>query len=198
MQTHGHMKNQISGVLENPVYDMFDTIGSKTNFTVYRQDGVEPFNGKVKLIEQKRLILQPHVLCNFILFKNSSFHVTTSFNDLKYTMIITKGEKYNSYEKLFKPFNITTWSLLLLTFSIAFIMIFIVNQTSKRIQNLLYGESIHFPTLNVFGTLFGISQSRVPSLNFPRMVLMCFILFSCYRTAYQGVFFEMMAGDMSK
>ncbi|KAG5673234.1 hypothetical protein PVAND_003298 [Polypedilum vanderplanki] len=199
MQTHGHMKNQISGALENPVYDILDVVGSKANFTVYRQDGVEPFNGKVKLTVNNNLKLRPQVLCNLHFYKNSSFHVTTSFEDVKYSMVITKGEKYGSYEKLFKPFDITTWSLLLLTFSIAFIVIFIVNQTSKRIQNLLYGESIHFPILNVFGTFFGISQSRVPTSNFPRMVLMCFILFCLViRTAYQGVFFEMMAGDIRK
>ena len=112
---------------------------------------------------------------------------------------ITPGELYNNWEKLYLPFDIHTWTYLFIIFGIAFGFIFVVNQMPDTVQSLFYGEGIRMPAFNVLGTFFGIGQTRLPSSNFPRMILMFFILFCLiFRTAYQSVLFEMMTSDMRK
>ncbi|KAG5676554.1 hypothetical protein PVAND_006379 [Polypedilum vanderplanki] len=112
---------------------------------------------------------------------------------------IPPAEIYTSYEKLLFPFDFMTWILLLGTFGTAFTAIFIVNHLSRRWQDIVYGEGIRMAAYNVVGTFFGISQSRVPRANFPRMLLILFIGFCMiFRNAYQGVFYEMLTTNMSK
>ncbi|KAG5673179.1 hypothetical protein PVAND_003246 [Polypedilum vanderplanki] len=199
LQTQNSYKDKLRNIHGN-TFDILDVVGLKANFSVYRQLSIKDRYGEIFFIAENNLALNPQIISEIKYFHDSSHHMTTTFDDYnKLTLIITKGERYISYEKLLMPFDVTTWCLLVFTLSIVFGVIFMVNQTSKRIQNLLYGESIKFPAFNVLGTFFGISQSRVPVSNFPRMVLMCFILFCLViRTAYQGVFFELMAADLRK
>jgi hypothetical protein len=113
--------------------------------------------------------------------------------------MITLGDLYTDYEKLFLPFDATTWALLLGTFAIAQFTILIVNRMSKRVQNIVYGEGINIPSLNIVSTFFGVSQPKLPIKTFPRFILIIFVLFCLiFRTAYQGVLFDFMTSDMRK
>ena len=86
-----------------------------------------------------------------------------------------------------------------MTFSITFAVIFVVNLTSKKLQDLVYGENIRTPSLNVVSIFFGIGQTRLPTRTFSRILLMIFVLFCLIiRTAYQGVQFEMLTSDMRR
>jgi hypothetical protein len=97
------------------------------------------------------------------------------------------------------PFDASTWFLLILTFTIAFIVIFLAKKSSQSLRNRIYGRGIRTPAFNVVGTFFGIGQVRLPVESFPRFILMCFILFCLIiRTAYQGVSYDMMTKDMKK
>ncbi|KAG5673138.1 hypothetical protein PVAND_003209 [Polypedilum vanderplanki] len=69
----------------------------------------------------------------------------------------------------------------------------------KVFQTIVYGTRVTMPMLNVLRTFFGISQTRLPQDSFPRFILIFFILFCLViRTAYQGVFFELLTTDMRK
>ncbi|KAG5666104.1 hypothetical protein PVAND_017793, partial [Polypedilum vanderplanki] len=184
--------------ISQPYFEVLEAIGSKVKFSVYRQHGkLNNFNIIYK--ENDKLKVFPQIFVELVAYTGNKLFGTSVIDNLKYSVILSNGELYSSYEKLLLPFDAITWCLLILTFGIAFITIFIVNHMSRQFQILLYGASIHFPAFNVVGTFFGISQSRVPISNFPRMVLMFFILFCLViRTAYQGVFFEMMATKMHK
>lgn len=64
---------------------------------------------------------------------------------------------------------------------------------------MIYGANIRMPAMNVIGTFFGIGQVQLPVANFPRLILMYFILFCLIiRTAYQGVLFELITSDIKK
>ena len=55
------------------------------------------------------------------------------------------------------------------------------------------------PALNVGAIFFGMSQTQVSFRNFPRIILITYILFCLVmRTAYQGVLFELIAADIRK
>jgi hypothetical protein len=109
------------------------------------------------------------------------------------------AQSYTSYEKLLLPFDFTTWCFLLITFFSAFAIIFIIDLMPVFLHSIVYGKGVKMPMLNVLRTFFGIAQARLPEGNFSRIILMSFILFCLViRTAYQGVFFELLTTDMRK
>jgi hypothetical protein len=121
------------------------------------------------------------------------------YSSEKLVFVITPTPLYTNYEKLFMPFDFITWILILFVFAIAFLVILIVNSTSKSIQILVYGKDIKVPSYNVVGTFFGAGQIKIPEANFPRIILMNFILFCLIiRTAYQGVQFDLLTNDIRR
>jgi hypothetical protein len=125
--------------------------------------------------------------------------VTSPFTVGRLQFVITEAEPYKPYEKILLPFDELTWYLLVVTFGIAFGVIFAVSLMRKRWSNVVYGEGVRRPAYNVLGTFFGIAQPRLPRTFFARSLLIQFIWFSLiFRTAYQGVFFELFTTDMRK
>lgn len=114
-------------------------------------------------------------------------HFTTDFFQEEYSLITTPAEPYSSYEKLILPFDVTTWICLIIIFGISFAVIFLVNRTSNSTQNIVFGDKVQHPSLNVVGAFFGINQNRAPQNNFARAIFILFVLFCLIiRTAYQG------------
>lgn len=127
---------------------------------------------------------------------NKYARMSNAFVDLDVYFVTTPAEAYSPYEKLFLPFDLETWILLILTFLIAFICIFIINCCSKSTQNLFYGDNVNEPFWNVIRIFFGISQTQLPEKNFARFILALFILFCLiFRTCYQNKLFEFTTSE---
>ena len=119
--------------------------------------------------------------------------------NLNILMFVTPGEKYTQYEKFILPFDLVTWVLILVTFLITFLTIFVVNRLSKSTQNLVYGHRVETPLLNKVSIFFGISQARLPDKKFSRFILMIFVLFCLiFRTCFQSKLFEFMTSEPRK
>jgi hypothetical protein len=186
------------GKVQGKTFDVLDVVGSAANFTVYRQPG-HLIKKNLTIDAHNNLKRKPQVVVAMRVSLTLRIHSTAAIDTRFYTMMITRGEPFSPWEKLLLPFDRTTWWMLATTFGIAFCVILLVNRASKKLQIVIYGRAVTTPAYNVVGTFFGVSQSRLPQTNFPRMVLMFFILFCLVvRTAYQGVFFELMATDMRK
>ncbi|CAG9805812.1 unnamed protein product [Chironomus riparius] len=123
-------------------------------------------------------------------------HMTSTFLEIRDIIVATPGERYTAYEKLWLPFDETTWILLISTFLLAFIGIFVVNYMPKFIQQRVFGEKVQTPALNVISTFFGISQYKLPIRHIPRFILMMFVFFCLiFRTCYQSKLFEFMTKE---
>jgi hypothetical protein len=101
-----------------------------------------------------------------------------AFSDINILATVPAGELYNSYEKLYLPFDEKTWICLFCTFITAFAIIFICNFMPMDFQNLVYGVGVKMPAFNVVETFFGISQKKLPKTTFARIILLLFIMFS--------------------
>jgi hypothetical protein len=134
------------------------------------------------------------------IFEESAFcHLTVAYDDFVYGFILPPTEAYTSYEKLLMPFDQLTWIFLITTFGCTFGFIFVLKRAPVRIQELIFGEGIRTPAFNVVEIFFGMGQVRLPVSNFPRIILMTFIFFCLIiRTAYQGVFYEMLTHDLRR
>jgi len=129
-------------------------------------------------------------------FLNGFFHMTSSFLEVQDIVLITPGDLYSPYEKLWLPFDDTTWTFLLLTFLIAYIAIFIINRLPKFIQDQVYGENIQTPALNVISTFFGINLPKLPVKDMPRFIFINFVFFCLiFQTCYQSKLFEFMTTE---
>ena len=118
------------------------------------------------------------------------------FYDLKFKILVTPADRYTPYEKLFLPFDFTTWLLLVATFAITFLTIFVINHLPKSAREFVYGREICTPTLNVISIFFGISQARLPSENFSRSILILFVFFCLiFRTCFQSKSFEFLTSE---
>ena len=119
--------------------------------------------------------------------------------DSYFLLAATPAEFYTNYEKLWLPFDHTTWILLFVTFLGSFSFIFVVSLMPRNIKNSTFGRDEDSPALNVVQVFFGISQMKLPEASIPRFILMLFIGFCLIvRTCYQSKSFELMTSDVRK
>lgn len=120
-----------------------------------------------------------YVLGNLYLQYNRSmlleFSYTYFLDDL--VLVIPPGKLLTSFQKLFRPFDVSVWVILSGTILFAFMIIAILEFQSERLREFCYGKGIRNPYMNVTIAIFGGSQHSVPSTNFARSLLMMFLLF---------------------
>jgi len=113
--------------------------------------------------------------------------------------IIPPAERLTELEILFLAFDVATWSMILLTLLVAFIVVAIIGFTSQSVSNFVFGKNVSTPSLNILAAFFGVSQIVLPKRNFARFLLMAFIMWSLLiRTCYFSVLFEYLKGDGRK
>lgn len=184
--------------LKNFYTKFLQALSEKANMKGYIQYIIDkqnliPQNGK-NLDYHVRLLMVPIMALSW-----NQYHVTASFGEVQTTFVMTPGEKYSSYEKMILPFDIETWTYLGITFVVAFLTILLLKFMPKKLRDVVVGSKVQHPVYNVIGTFYGISQVKDPKFNSARILLVFFIFFCLiFRTAYQGVLFEMMTSDMRK
>jgi hypothetical protein len=177
--------NTISNELEGIVPNLMRAVAPKLNLSLILQ--MNKFTAENVVRPLNDIHLTPHLFVAVLSTVQMFFHISTPFDESCHIFVITPGEKYSSYEKLLLPFDAETWTYLAITFGVAFLTVFIVNLMPKNVQDLVYGKGINTPSFNIAGSFFGTSQRRVPTENFPRILLVHFVIFCLiFRTAYQG------------
>ena len=181
--------------------------GEKYNFTVIyapvmfqERDWILNYDYlRVKSVGIETTIKDPNVyfdIAGVHLNNISTLRLSNVFTDIKYNLFVTPGDPYTPYEKLFLPFDLTTWILLATTFAITFTTICIINRLPKSARNFVYGRKIFTPSLNVVSIFFGISQVKLPSENFSRLILILFVFFCLiFRTCFQSKSFEFLTSE---
>jgi hypothetical protein len=118
---------------------------------------------------------------------------------MQYAFIATKGISYTPMEKLFLPFDLETWIMILITFAIGFLTIFIIYRCNRFVQRFVFGTFVQDPSLYLTSIFFGIGVTRLPGRNFARYLFMIFTLYCLIiRTAYQGKMFEFLNKDVKR
>ena len=111
--------------------------------------------------------------------------------------VIPPGAEYGPFEKFLLPLTLGTWFMVMTVFCIACLAIFYIRRRSKATQDFVFGRNIRHPYLNVLTAFVGGSQSRLPTRNFSRFLLMSFLMYSLViRTAYQGAYYGFLKSNM--
>lgn len=87
------------------------------------------------------------------------------------------------------PFDEETWTYLIVTVLLAFLVIFIIRRLPKIIGTFVYGFGVTTPALNLVRIIFGFALPKEPGnigarINTIVFVMVCLVL----RTAYQGTY----------
>lgn len=95
-----------------------------------------------------------------------------------YGLLVPPGQAYTPLEKLFLPFDFTTWMLFLAVFLVAYFTVFIAtNFSDHAIQDFIFGRNVKGRALNIFVIFMGGGMMVLPRRNFARFLIMSFILY---------------------
>lgn len=134
--------------------------------------------------------------------ERTNFLSATSFySSIPLVLVIPPTQSISPFEKLYLPFDLTTWCLLVSIFVLAYIVIIASKCLSKTLYNLIVGNKVNFPFTNMMIAFLGSSQSQstLPKSNFPRFLLAKFLLFCLVlRGLYQGKLFDIMQMDINE
>jgi hypothetical protein len=143
--------------------------------------------------------LEPSTFGDPSFYPNPRRHLTEYYYSSGDYYAVPIGALYSRYEKLQFPFDETTWKMIFIVFVIAFVTIFVVNLMTVKIRNIVIGENVNTPSLNIAVNFFGLGQIVLPRRNFARFLVMVFILYCLIiRTAWQSKMFEFMQKEMRK
>lgn len=127
-----------------------------------------------------------------------SFHLanTEPYFMIPLGFIIPPGTAFSTLEKLLIPYETAVWITLLVLLAVAVCVILIVKRRAKKLRNFVVGREVASPFTELLVALFGGSSHALPRQQFPRYLLMMFLLFCLVmRTVYQGGLFKFMQSD---
>lgn len=124
---------------------------------------------------------------------NSEFYYSVPF-----ILVVPRGQPFTAFEKLFRPFHLNVWVLLISTFIMAIVVITVIKLKHSNVARIfVLGADNNSPYLNILISFVGGSLSVLPKNNFARTLLMMFILFSIVkRTLYQAALFQQLKSDV--
>lgn len=124
------------------------------------------------------------------------FEASRSYNSDPLHFVVPPGKDFTSFEKLVFPFNGSTWILVIVLNTTAFLVIFIVKMFPKTVQSFVFGTAVRYPYLNLFIGTVGGTQHILPRRNFARFLLMMFLLLSLViRTIYNGSYYQFLKSN---
>lgn len=144
--------------------------------------------------------LSLRIACNSLNFMNNSkvFISQPFYSRINY-LAVPPGDEYSSYEKLPIPFHKDVWMVIGGIFIFAYLVIMILRFMKSHHRDLVFGENVTTPSLNVSAIFFGISQTTLPRKNFARILVVIYNLYCLIiRTSYQGKSFEFMQSEIRK
>lgn len=132
-----------------------------------------------------------------ITYLRSKYMTSSEFYfSVPFILIVPPGVPFTPFEKLFRPFKIEVWILLLVAFTTAASVVTVVKFQSQSVRNFVFGSKNRSPYLNILNVFVGGSMSMLPGRNFARFLLTMFLLFSIVkRTLYQAGIFQFIQAD---
>lgn len=168
--------------------DIIDALGNELNFTpvtsyleTYGSWGILNANNGTATGAMGQAIRREtdFILGNILLKLERSIFMDYSNPYYIDQLIITipPGRAFTSFEKLVRPFNIIVWICFGVIIFCSFVVITILQFQSKKAKEYFYGKNVTNPYLNVLIAVFGGSQKSLPKKDFPRYLLMLFLLY---------------------
>jgi hypothetical protein len=168
------------------------------------------FTSVIEIVKNKttsNLLQKPQekdvdLVFSFLSLQSSRIQVLTETDSLhndKMVLVIPPAALIDPIQKLFFTFEFLTWIAILVVMVIACVVIAVLKFLPRSYYNFVIGESIKNNYLNIWIILLGGSQSKLPSRNFARFLLMMFVIF-CFvmRTLYLGSLYNLLKNEIKE
>lgn len=174
---------------------LMKTLSSALNFTIqFEAFDLQGVNHVISSLGKRQT---DAIIGDFFLRRDRTEVVDSSipYFDSDLSFLVPRGRPYTSLESLLKPFQPVVWTLLAILILIAVLVIAIIKLQSMAVRQFVFG--INSPTMSLLAVIHGVALSRLPTRNFARFLLMCFIMFCLVmRTLYQGSVYKFLQSDM--
>lgn len=178
--------------------DILQGLSTNLNFSMELKHENASINPNLYMNNTMDLSLR--ISCNSLnLINNTKVFISQPFYSCINYLAVSPGDEYSSYEKLPIPFHQDVWMVIGGIFIFAYLVIMILRFMKSHHRDLVFGENVTTPSLNVSAIFFGISQTTLPKKNFARILVVIYNLYCLIiRTSYQGKSFEFMQSEIRK
>lgn len=181
-------------IAEKMNFTLMPTILSRQSMGTIDMDGQS--SGAISMVMNREV--------NFTIGSHSYSPTKSYFMSASYTYFPTiltwffsASDEISSLQRLAVIFDIPTWIIMTVVFSISIIVIVIIKYQKDKVRGFVFGEKNRQPMMNYAIILFGYSISRPPRRNFARNILMVFIIYTMImRSAYTGAMYSFMRKDL--
>lgn len=112
-------------------------------------------------------------------------------------MVMPMPAPLNPLLKFIRPLSVDVWIALGVLVVIASVVILLVNFIPANYYWMIFGKKMQNEFLNLLIGFIGLSQTNLPERNFPRFLLMMFLLFCLViRSLYLGSLFNMLKSEI--
>lgn len=117
-----------------------------------------------------------------------------------FVVVVPLGAPFTSIENLVRPFSLTVWAALIVTFICAVVLIFIFNLQSVKVKSCIFVNNHQNSYYNLLMIILGGSIKTVSKRSFSRLLMMTLVVFCLImRTVYQSKMFKyLQANDCKK
>lgn len=124
---------------------------------------------------------------------------TTFFASSPVVIVMPPTPSISPFVKLYLPFTSTVWLMIISIFIIGCLVIIVTHFFNRKLYLLIVGEGVNYPALNLAIAAMGSSQTTLPRKNFPRQLLVHFLIFCLIlRSTYQGRLFNILQKEISE
>lgn len=122
---------------------------------------------------------------------------TVSYFSDKLVLIMPLPVPLNPLLKFVRPLSTEVWIALLGTVLLAAVMISLFKLIPKKSYEIIIGKPLRNEYLNILIGFLGLSQTPLPEKNFPRFLLMMFLIYCLIvRSLYLGSLFNMLKSEI--
>ena len=133
----------------------------------------------------------------YLQYDDKTVCMTVPLTIQRASFLVPPGEPLTDFEKLMSPFDFDTWSYIFITLGSLFGLILITSFVSKRLKDLIFGENIGSPSMNVLEVFFCGGQNRVPKRFYARFILLLILIWAMIiRTCFQSLSYRQLQLDL--
>ncbi|XP_053699472.1 uncharacterized protein LOC128746450 [Sabethes cyaneus] len=128
--------------------------------------------------------------------RNEILQPGTSHYASRVVFAVPDGHPYSAFEKLFRPYERSSWIAIGITVCVAGATILLLSLAPRTVRQFIYGTDNQVPFYNTISIFFIGSVHRTPRRNFARTLLILWMIFCLeIRTVYQGLLFKYLRSD---
>jgi hypothetical protein len=122
---------------------------------------------------------------------------TTSYFSDKLIMVMPLPVPLNPLLKFIRPLSIPVWIALAVLVVVATLVILLARFIPKNYYRMIIGKEMRDEFMNILSGFVGLSQNSLPERNFPRFLLVMFLIFCLViRSLYLGSLFNMLKSEI--